>query len=392
MNRSFGFHINAMRSARKTSILTLSQSTGISEDDLKRVENGTRPASKDQVLRLASHFGASEVEFLRLNHATRMTLETAGRTTSGRSSKTRHSILPKNSPLCRKRIENMKRELALLETRPFTVKWHEPVPALRPFIDSIVYCKGHDLVYSFERTVPDGTSQLQIVLGEGGRDIIDHSGVVTQRLTKAWVMGMNSIPVTYRLSEVEGILYVRFKPAGLYAFTKIHQAELNNLVVDARIIFGTCFDNLWETLAGCDQHQQMISHVEKFFLRKLDPLNVEPARLTYMLDHIHVPSTRLSKITGYSSKYLTQTFQKHIGVGPKTFQRIQRFHQSVCNLNHLTANIDWAEMVFQHGYHDQAHFIKDFKYFSGLTPQNYLALGPTCTRYLHATHPPEQLF
>jgi AraC-like DNA-binding protein len=286
----------------------------------------------------------------------------------------------------------MKRDLGLLETRPLNVKLHMPVPPLRPFIDSIVYCKGHDLGHSFERTLPDGTSQLQIVMGDGGRDVISQSGKQVQSFTKAWVMGMNNIPVTYRLSEVEGLIYVRFKPAGLYAFTKIHQAELNNLVVDARIVFGPSLENLWETLAGCHQAQQMISHVEDFFLRKLQTVVAEPARLTYMLEHIHFPLTELAKKTGYSSKYLTKTFQKHIGVGPKTFQRIQRFHAAVCNLNHLTENVDWAELVFLHGYHDQAHFIKDFKYFSGLSPQNYLALGPTCTRYLHTAHLPEHLF
>jgi len=368
----------------------LSQSTGICEQDLKKLEGGSVHASRDQVFRLASYFDVSERGFLRINQVSRITLETAGYHQS-RGVKKGQPILFKNSPLCNKRIDNMKRNLRLLETRPLQVKMHVPVPPLPPYIDSIVYCKGHELGHPFESALPDGTTQLQIVIGEGGRQLISQSGKSLQDFNRAWVMGMNNTPVTYRLSEVEGVIYVRFKPAGLYAFTKIHQAELNNLVVDAKSVFGPSLENLWETLA-CSRHvTQMISHVERFFLEKLYDVPTEPEMLRYMLDHIHFPLTQLAKKTGYSSKYLSKTFQKHVGVGPKTFQRIQRFHASICDLNHVTERVDWVELVFQHGYHDQAHFIKDFNYFSGLSPQRYLALAPSCTRYLHTTHLPEHL-
>jgi YesN/AraC family two-component response regulator len=132
----------------------------------------------------------------------------------------------------------------------------------------------------------------------------------------------------------------------------------------------------------------MFSCIEEFFVEKLNNVGVQPAMITYMLDHIQLPLTQLSKKTGYSAKYLTKTFQRYIGVGPKAFQRIQRFYESICDLNHLTEGVDWAELVFRHGYHDQAHFIKDFKSFSGYSPQNYLALAPSCPRYLYTTHLP----
>jgi AraC-like DNA-binding protein len=206
------------------------------------------------------------------------------------------------------------------------------------------------------------------------------------------VDGINNTPVVYRLSEVEGVIYIKFKPAGLYAFTKIHQVELNNLAVDAKLIFGPALEDLWETLTANYQPGQMIFDIENFFLKRLREVVVKPTMLTYMLDHIHLPLEQLAKRTGYSAKYLTRTFQKYIGVGPKTFQRIQRFNATISHLNRLTGSVDWTEAVFRHGYHDQAHFIKDFKSFSGFTPQNYLSLGASCPRYLHTPHLPEHLF
>jgi AraC-like DNA-binding protein len=253
-----------------------------------------------------------------------------------------------------------------------------------------VYCKGHNLDHAFESALPDGTAQLQIAVGEGGREHIANSREV-QRLQKAWLMGINDVPVTYRLPEAQRTIYVRFKPGGLYAFTKVHQVELNNVVIDSKFIFGPSFEILWEAVASSKCPAEMISHVEDFFMKRLNAAIPTTPLVSYMLDEFHLPLTQLAKRTGYSAKYLTKTFQKFIGVGPKNFQRIQRFKASISYLNQVPGRIDWAEIVFRHGYHDQAHFIKDFKNFSGLSPQNYLSVGASCTRYIHTSLPLEHV-
>jgi AraC-like DNA-binding protein len=36
-----------------------------------------------------------------------------------------------------------------------------------------------------------------------------------------------------------------------------------------------------------------------------------------------------------------------------------------------TSRVDWAQVALDSGYYDQAHFIHDFRRFSGLTPRQY---------------------
>lgn len=382
MNQTFGLHIRSRREAGMASVHDLCLGTGIALNEIQNIEAGAVCATKEQVFRLANFFNCNARDFLRLNQVNRIALETTGCHT-GQSVGQYRSAFFKNSPLATRRIENMQRELNSLESGAFNVKFHIPRPELSVYIESIVYCKGHNLGHLFEKVLPDGAAQLQIVIGHGGRERVNNNGHQIQSLNKAWVMGLNDIPVIYRLSDVKGIIYIRFKPGGLHAFTGIHQVELNNQVIDAQFIFGASIEILWEMLADCNKPAEMFLQVEDYFLKRLNRVVIKPVWVTYMLEHIDLPLTALAQKTGYSAKYLTKIFQKFVGIGPKNFQRIQRFNASLCYFNQLTDKVDWAYVAFENNYHDQAHFIKDFKHFSGFSPQNYLSLGASCARYLH---------
>jgi AraC-like DNA-binding protein len=76
---------------------------------------------------------------------------------------------------------------------------------------------------------------------------------------------------------------------------------------------------------------------------------------------------------GVSPRWLTQVFRAEVGLTPKRYQRIQRFQAALCRIER-NKHIDWADIAFASGYFDQAHFIHDFRAFSGLSPTDYYAL------------------
>lgn len=74
--------------------------------------------------------------------------------------------------------------------------------------------------------------------------------------------------------------------------------------------------------------------------------------------------------TGLSSKRLTQAFKDQIGLPPKTMARQLRFQHAV---RHLSSSApDLAQIALNAGYYDQAHFNRDFREFSGITPTDYI--------------------
>lgn len=73
---------------------------------------------------------------------------------------------------------------------------------------------------------------------------------------------------------------------------------------------------------------------------------------------------------GVSSTHLAQRFKEIIGVTPKRLARTYRFAATVFSINPAEP-IDWADLASSAGYFDQAHFCREFRAFTGLTPTRY---------------------
>lgn len=79
----------------------------------------------------------------------------------------------------------------------------------------------------------------------------------------------------------------------------------------------------------------------------------------------------ISESIGYSDRYLRKQFEEHIGFSPKQYSKIVRFQKSLAMLQ-KSFSID--EIIYRNGYYDQAHMIKDFKYFCRSTPKQLTKL------------------
>ena len=75
--------------------------------------------------------------------------------------------------------------------------------------------------------------------------------------------------------------------------------------------------------------------------------------------------------TGISPRQLRRLFDYHVGAGAKTFSRVVRFQNVLATMSGTNDTHAWLDF----GYHDQAHFIKEFREFYGITPGKILASG-----------------
>ena len=91
-----------------------------------------------------------------------------------------------------------------------------------------------------------------------------------------------------------------------------------------------------------------------------------------MRDPSVVAVSQVADQLGLSHKHFIDCFRAQVGLTPKRFCRVRRFQRALAGIGAGGA-VDWAQLACACGYFDQAHFIHDFRAFSGLKPSAYLA-------------------
>ena len=78
--------------------------------------------------------------------------------------------------------------------------------------------------------------------------------------------------------------------------------------------------------------------------------------------------SRVAADLGVSERHLRRVFREAVGMGPKEFARLARFHRALrAAQQHGRAN--WAAIAAAAGYYDQAHLIDEFRAIAGVTPR-----------------------
>lgn len=74
---------------------------------------------------------------------------------------------------------------------------------------------------------------------------------------------------------------------------------------------------------------------------------------------------------GVSERHLRRVFQETMGVGPKAFTKLARFHHAL-RAARAEERPSWANIAAVAGYYDQAHLIADFRSIAGVTPRAFV--------------------
>jgi AraC-like DNA-binding protein len=75
---------------------------------------------------------------------------------------------------------------------------------------------------------------------------------------------------------------------------------------------------------------------------------------------------------GVSERHLRRAFRETVGVSPKTFAQLARFHRALHAARTTGRQPRWASIATAAGYYDQAHLIAEFRAIAGVTPRALL--------------------
>jgi AraC-like DNA-binding protein len=74
---------------------------------------------------------------------------------------------------------------------------------------------------------------------------------------------------------------------------------------------------------------------------------------------------------GVSERHLRRVFREAVGVSPKAFTKLTRFHRAL-RAAREDGGANWASIAADAGYYDQAHLIAEFRAIAGAPPRAFL--------------------
>ena len=153
--------------------------------------------------------------------------------------------------------------------------------------------------------------------------------------------------------------------------------ELANKETAIEMLFGKSISKkLEQDIVQATDVQQRIEIIELFLLNKLSEQVTVDNIVKTTIDTLLSTKGKTS-ISGIlkedlsKRRQLERMFVRQIGVSPKQLAKVIRFQSAIkMLLNEEGENL--TNIAYESDYYDQAHFIKDFKEYTGLSPKEFL--------------------
>jgi len=265
---------------------------------------------------------------------------------------------------------------------------HVPRPPLAQFVNLLWLYEGYTQQHAKERVLPTGEMQIVINLQEDRSWIYDREDTDRcQSFRGALVSGAHSQYQVISTAEQASIIGVHFRPGGAFPFLRMPAGELRDVSVSLDALWGRGAGELRDRLLEAESHQTRFEILERVLLDELARGCGRHAAAGFALRQFmaapHMTTiASVSEQIGLSPKRFIQVFRDETGFTPKVFCRIRRFQQALERMEGRKS-VQWAQVALDCGYFDQAHFIHDFRAFSGINPSTYLV-----HQTLHRNHVP----
>jgi AraC-like DNA-binding protein len=244
--------------------------------------------------------------------------------------------------------------------------------------------------HSKERIAASGTIDLGINLHENEFRIYDPAKPErSKRFSGAVVSGTHSGPFVIDPRELVSVMGVRFRPGGAFPFLGPPANELADAHVDLEALWGTSAVELRERLCAAKTPDERFNLLEKALVAHLFRPLERHCAVRFALDTFGRADSGgairdVARDVGLSQRRFIQLFAREVGMSPKLFCRVRRFRQALEKVRWL-ALPNWSRVAADCGYYDQSHLIHDFRFFSNLSPTEYVRQRSDCVIQNHTT-------
>lgn len=222
--------------------------------------------------------------------------------------------------------------------------------------------------------VPDGCIEMAFILGDDIMRYTSEDDFILQ--PRAMILGQITRKFYIKPTGAVDSFAVRFYPYGLAGFAQVDINTLSNTETPLSVLFGKESSELLAqrvVQAGSTEARKDI--VESFLLDRLRQSETIDAIVHETIEAMLETKGRgsIKEILGedVSRRKLERQFRQAIGLSPKQLCRVIRL-QAALKMMLNRQSETFTDVAYENDYYDQAHFIRDFKEFTGTTPRRYL--------------------
>jgi AraC-like DNA-binding protein len=246
-----------------------------------------------------------------------------------------------------------------------------PHPALRPYVEAVwASAAPGQSVAPREHVLPCTGIHLAIRLDGPLRLYRDAGDLRGETVADAVVAGARAgfyVKDTTQPSRSVGVI---LRPGATQALFGCDADELAASHTSLDALWGAAASRLHEALLECDDEMHQLELMQRALFARLRPARAMHPAIAQAMQGLgqRAPVASLAQASGLSHRHLLARFRAATGLAPKAYARVLRFRHA---LRLLARGQPLADIAIDAGYSDQAHFNREFRELSGMTPQAY---------------------
>jgi AraC-like DNA-binding protein len=273
------------------------------------------------------------------------------------------------------------------------VLWTPP-PPLDAFVEKLWYWQAPAAPVG-ERQTAMATGAMGLIVPLGGNEMSWWNGPddsVHHRHRGIALIGVYTARVALDASQLGEVIGISLRPGAAPALFRPAADEFRDGHAPLEDVWGPEARELHEQVQEARTVREKFDRLANALRAHLrTPLPLDRA-ISHALGAIAAAPheavvQRFADAAGLRAKTFSARFSAQVGMTPKLYARIERFRRAFAQAPGRA--VSWAQLAADCGYYDQAHLIRDFRAFTGLSPTEYERLrGPQPE---HVALPPREI-
>jgi AraC-like DNA-binding protein len=218
------------------------------------------------------------------------------------------------------------------------------------------------------RCLPNGATNICFILGNG---VAIRNGIQNDKLTEGvYLIGQTTRKVVLNIKPFTKLILLEFAPWTTCQFLHCNYSITKNQIIDLQEISASIN---FQLLALLDYNEKIIIYKSQQILSTSLCQNNSSKLIRYAYSLLNenfltINTNMLASRLGYSSRYIQKKFKENIGLTPNEYINVIKIRRAFDKI--ISAKMSLTKIAHDMNFHDQSHFIKNFKKVTNCCPSN----------------------